>query len=191
MSESAQLRVHAEQARSRANGPGIRYTVWVQGCTLACPGCFNGDTHEAAGPTVNVEELVARIENSAARGEIEGVTVSGGEPLQQADAVLALLRGVRAATELSVLLFSGYTLDEIEALPHGPDILSLLDVLIDGRYEAPTRVGRDLRGSANQRVHLLSDRYCAAEIAATPEAEIHIAADGSFTMSGVAPIKIR
>jgi anaerobic ribonucleoside-triphosphate reductase activating protein len=144
-----------------------------------------------AGPAVELEALVQRITAHAERGDIEGVTLSGGEPLQQADAVLSLLQRLRERTTLSLVLFSGYTLQEIRDLPKGTNILGLVDVLIDGRYEARERLGTGLRGSHNQRVHLLTERYSMADIAATPEAEIRIAPDGSFTMSGVAPVKIK
>ena len=78
------------------------------------------------------------------------MSLSGGEPLQQAAACVALLDAARARG-LSTLAFSGYTLDEIRALPHGPDVLARLDVLIDGRYESTARLATGLRGSANQR----------------------------------------
>ena len=191
MTSPTRLRVHAEEARSRANGPGARYTVWVQGCSLGCAGCFNATTHEESGPAVSVAELADRIRGHATRGDIEGITLSGGEPLQQASAVLELLATLRSTTDLSVVLFSGYTREEIDALPDGPSVLGHLDVLIDGRYEAPRRLGTGLRGSHNQRVHLMTGRYSHADIAATPEAEIRIAPDGSFTLSGVAPVKIK
>src|SRR5512147_1881126 len=101
-------RVHAVEPRSRANGPGVRFVVWVQGCTLGCPGCFNPTTHDAAGGTVvAVADLLAAIPADAA-----GLTVSGGEPLEQAAETLALLRGARARG-LSTLIFSGLTIDEI------------------------------------------------------------------------------
>lgn len=74
------LRLHAFLPRSRANGPGWRSVVWVQGCSLGCPGCFNPQTHnrEEVGEAVEVAEVMQRI---LAAGT-EGVTVSGGEPLQ-------------------------------------------------------------------------------------------------------------
>ncbi len=69
-------RVHAVEPRSRANGPGERFVVWLQGCTLGCAGCFNPLTHDAAGGSaIAIDELVARM--AATRG-IEGLTLSGG-----------------------------------------------------------------------------------------------------------------
>ena len=74
------LRLHGFEPCSAANGPGRRAVLWVQGCTLACPGCFNPRTHDRSGDQVGVDELFSRIDQLGDR--IEGVTVSGGEPLQ-------------------------------------------------------------------------------------------------------------
>src|SRR5258706_14960618 len=99
------VRIHATEARSRANGPGARFVVWMQGCTLGCPGCFNPTTHDAGGGReVDVADLAAEL---AATANIEGLTLSGGEPLQQPDAAAALLAAARALG-LSTLVFSGY-----------------------------------------------------------------------------------
>ncbi len=162
----------------------------MQGCSLGCPGCFNPATHRSeATQHVGVDEVLGWLQ--AEGGRIEGLTLSGGEPFEQPQGVLALLREVRTRTSLSTLAFSGYTLEEIRAQPCGADLLANLDVLIDGRYVAPQRLGRGLRGSSNQRIHLLSNRYDRAAVEATPEAEIHIDAAGNLTLTGVSPLKVR
>jgi anaerobic ribonucleoside-triphosphate reductase activating protein len=184
-------RLHATEARSRANGPGARFVVWLQGCTLGCPGCFNPATHApGGGREVPVDALLAEIAGHAP--ELTGVTLSGGEPLEQPEATLALLRGVRALPGgLSTLMFSGFTLDEARARPRGAEILDALDVLIDGRFEARARLGAGLRGSANQRIHLLTPRHTLAEVEATPEAEVRIDRTGAVVLTGVAPLPLR
>lgn len=182
------LRIHAIEPRSRANGPGSRFVVWLQGCTLGCPGCFNPATHDAAGGReLTVEDVASQL---AVTPGIEGLTLSGGEPLQQAEAAAALLDAARALG-LSTLAFSGYTLDEIRALPHGPSVLDRLDVLIDGRYVAADRLAIGLRASANQRVHLLTSRYVLADVEATPTAEIRITPRGEVVLTGVEPLKLK
>jgi anaerobic ribonucleoside-triphosphate reductase activating protein len=182
------VRVHAIEPRSRANGPGTRFVVWLQGCTLGCPGCFNPATHDAAGGrAATVAELADQL--ATTRG-IEGLSLSGGEPLEQPEAAVALLDAARALG-LSTLAFSGYTLAEIRALPHGPDVLARLDVLIDGRYVAGERLATGLRGSANQRIHLLTSRYSLADVEATPVAEIRIAPGGDVVLTGVDPLKLK
>ena len=182
------VRVHAIEPRSRANGPGARFVVWLQGCSLGCPGCFNPTTHDpSGGRETSVDDIARQLADTPG---IEGLSLSGGEPLQQAEAAAALLEAARALG-LSTLAFSGYTLDEIRALPHGPAVLERLDVLIDGRYIAGERLATGLRGSANQRIHLLTARYQLADVEATPIAEIRIAPGGDVVLTGVNPLKLK
>lgn len=185
--DSNLLRIHQFLPYSRANGPGVRAVVWVQGCSLGCPGCFNPETHSfGGGELVAVDELVRRI---AVLGEsIEGITLSGGEPLQQRPPLLALLGRIRAETALSVLLFSGFTWEEIQAMPEAENLLAGVDVLFTGRYEAAQRLARDLRGSANKTVHLLTDRYTKSDLEAVPPAELMITVGGDVIVSGIDPM---
>ena len=159
----------------------------MQGCTLGCPGCFNPATHDGAGGQERlVEDLARQMKESGS----EGLSLSGGEPLQQAEAAVALLDAARAL-DLSTLAFSGYTLAEIRALPRGPDVLARLDVLVDGRYVSTERLATGLRGSANQRIRLLTSRYTLGDVEATPVAEIRISTSGELILTGVNPLKIR
>ncbi len=180
-------RIHAVEPKSRANGPGSRFVVWMQGCTLGCPGCFNPTTHDAAGGNaVPIADLAAQMAGSGA----EGLSLSGGEPLQQPAAALALLEAARALG-MSTLAFSGYSIEEIRALAGGPEVLAQLDVLIDGRYVSTERLAAGLRGSANQRIQLLTDRYARADVEATPVAEIRIGPTGEIVLTGVNPLKLK
>jgi anaerobic ribonucleoside-triphosphate reductase activating protein len=180
------VRVHAIEPRSRANGPGARFVVWLQGCTLGCPGCFNPTTHDATGGNaLTIDAIAAQIPD-----DVEGLTLSGGEPLQQANAAAELL-DIARARGLSTLAFSGYAIDEIRALPGGLAVLDRLDVLIDGRYIAGERLATGLRGSANQRIQLLTPRYTLAEVEATPVAEIRISKSGDVVLTGVNPLKLK
>ena len=183
------LNIHSILTRTRANGPGLRTAIWLQGCNLGCPGCFNPETH-----TVDIKQLHTALELAeliVATPDIEGLTISGGEPMQQAAPVAALLRQVRAKSQLSTLMFSGYTIDEIRERDHGNEVLSVLDILIDGRYDPSQRLARGLQGSANQTIHILTDRYTMEDVQSTPEAEITIDSSGNAVVTGVAPIKIR
>lgn len=187
-------RLHAIEARSRANGPGVRTVVWFQGCTLGCVGCFNPATHPTMGGTASdiidtVDTIVAGLTGAAAAG-IDGLTLSGGEPMQQIDAAIVLLAAARLAG-LSTLMFSGYTIEEIQVLPRGAEALALLDVLIDGRYRSELRLGQGLRGSSNQRVHLLSNRYTTRDIDEAPLGEVRIAPNGEVILTGVTPLRLK
>ena len=184
------LRLHAVEPRSRANGPGSRFVVWMQGCTLGCAGCFNPTTHDAqGGREVSIAELADQLCAAKAAGAT-GLSLSGGEPLQQAAASAALLAEARTLG-MSTLAFSGYTIEEIRELPSGPDVLTRLDVLIDGRYVAGDRLATGLRGSANQRIQLLTERYTRAQVEATPVAEIRIGPTGDVVLTGVNPLKLK
>lgn len=177
------LRLHAFEPASRANGPGVRAVVWFQGCTLGCPGCFNPGTHNPQGGYLcDTETLAAEILALGTR--IEGISISGGEPFQQPEALLDLL-GRLAGSHLSRLVFSGYSLAEIDRLPLGPRILRHVDVLIAGRYVASQHLGHSLLGSANQQIHLLTSRYTLSELGRVPTRELILHADGSITASGL------
>lgn len=184
---SEKLRVHRLIERARANGPGSRAVLWVQGCSLGCPGCFNPETHTFhAGDLVSVDELSLRI---ASIPGIEGVSILGGEPLQQRRAVLSLLRTLRAESDLSVILFTGFTLEEVRRMPEGGDVLGLVDVLIAGRYDETKRLARGLRGSTNKTVAFLTARYTDEDLEAVPACELTIGPGGTVTVNGMDPLR--
>lgn len=179
------LRIHSFTPRTRVAGPGLRCLIHTQGCNLGCPGCFNPETHAPDGGELRpVPELVQSILAAADRFGVEGITVSGGEPLQQAQALAELLAAVQVAG-LSVVLYSGYTRAEIEAMPHGQRVLRAADVLIDGRYRADSPCHDGYRGSANQRLHFLSDRYGPDDFPPQPATvEAAIEPDGTVSVRG-------
>jgi anaerobic ribonucleoside-triphosphate reductase activating protein len=190
MSSAGTLRVGARVPVTRVEGPGARYALWVQGCSIRCPGCCNPHLFDAAGGTVvTIDVLLAEIR--AARPAIEGVTFLGGEPFEQAAALARVAAGAQALG-LSVMVFSGYALEELRARAESgvASLLQATDVLVDGRYEAtrPER-GRLWAGSENQRFHYLTDRY-SREIELPPpgaplrEVEVRIEADGRIAANG-------
>ena len=155
-----ELRIAQAIAGTEAEGPGRRFALWVQGCTLHCPGCCNPEmlAHGRGGELVTPEAIVERLRSATG---LEGLTLLGGEPFEQAGA-LAIVAEQARGLGLSVMVFSGYTLAELRARPE-PEIARLLaatDLLVDGRYEKDrpdTR--RRWVGSANQQLHFLTDRY--------------------------------
>lgn len=166
---------------SEVNGPGDRFVVWVQGCPLACPGCWNPDTCAFERRDLrSVEDLAAIILTTEG---IEGVTFTGGEPFAQARALTALAERVRTAG-LSVFVFTGYDLGEL-TLPEHLALLAVTDVVVTGRYvEAERTNGLAWRGSANQRLHFLSDRYGPDDLNEVAEVEFHVDKDGTITVTG-------
>lgn len=174
-------------SRSTVNGPGERFVVWVQGCSLRCPGCWNPDTwRPGAGTSVRARFLSQRI--LATRG-IDGVTLTGGEPFEQAAALIPLVTRVRAAG-LSVMVFTGYRRDELRAAEQR-ELLSLCDIAVMGRYQRARRtLDAPWRGSSNQTVHFLSPRHDSTALPSASECEVHISPDGSMTLTGFPPAEL-
>ncbi|MBI5486474.1 MAG: radical SAM protein [Deltaproteobacteria bacterium] len=164
------LRVHALLKRSYANGPGCRAVVWVQGCSIRCAGCCNpGAQDRTGGRVIAVAEVLAWVRSITS---IEGVTLSGGEPLDQPEAVAALLRRVRRTTDFSVILFTGFDWTRVAGTPALMDVARLADVVVAGPYRRRQHLGYALLGSANQTIHLLTDRYKLPDLEAVPEVEV-------------------
>lgn len=118
---------------------------------------------------------------------IEGVTISGGEPLQQADGILELLELLKKESELSTLIFSGFDRQEIERFPFAQRLYSLVDAIIAGRFREELRVATGLLGSSNQEIILCSTRYNHSDFEEIAPLELLINADGSITLTGVDP----
>jgi anaerobic ribonucleoside-triphosphate reductase activating protein len=180
-------RVHAVLPRSAANGPGLRFVIWSQGCALACPGCFNPETHTAAdGVTRTAGELVDAV--LAEVPDIEGVTLTGGEPLEQPDAVAAFCAELTARADLGVIVLTGFTRAEIEADPVRSAAVERADLVVAGRFNQRRRVAAGLRGSANKAYWDRTGRYRPADLGGVPELEVMIGPDGTVTVTGmVAP----
>lgn len=136
---------------------------------------------------VSVETVFEWIRE--AEGQVEGLSVLGGEPLQQRPALLELLRLVRERTGLSVLLFTGYTWEEMQRMRETPELLTLIDVVIAGRYDQSQRVAHGLIGSANKTVHFLTTRYTSADLEMVPTTEVIITPDGEVVLSGIEPLR--
>jgi anaerobic ribonucleoside-triphosphate reductase activating protein len=135
-----------------------------------------------------VDHLFEQI--AALQDTIEGVTISGGEPLQQPQALLRLLERVRRETSLSMLVFSGFAWEDIQPMPLADPLLAAIDVLVAGRYLAEQRLARGLLGSANKTVHFLTPRYGPQDLQAVPPAEIIITPQGEVISSGIHPVKL-
>ena len=157
---SASIRLHRMIMHTDALGPFSRCAIWLQGCFRECPGCMAPSTRPLDGGTlVPIDELLIQIKTVP---DIEGITISGGEPFMQVDALHELLYRLRKETTLGVIIYSGYYIDELRGLNNSKiDAIldSLLDILIDGLYDERLNDGVALRGSSNQTVHFLTERY--------------------------------
>jgi anaerobic ribonucleoside-triphosphate reductase activating protein len=147
-------------------GHGRRVGIWLQGCSIRCPGCCSRDTWEAAPDSATTVAAVLAWIDERPLAEIEGFTLSGGEPFDQPEALAALVHGLRerygAGRERDLLVYSGYPWPVLRRRHAG--ILEGVDALVSGPYVG-TRRPLPLRGSDNQALHPLSElgrrRYCA------------------------------
>jgi anaerobic ribonucleoside-triphosphate reductase activating protein len=175
---------------TRALGPGIRSVVWVQGCSLHCPGCIAPNwIPQREARLIAADDLAAEL---LADRAVSGLTLSGGEPMLQAAPLAAMVRAARRQRDVTVVCYSGHTLDELRERPPAPgaaDLLEQVDVLIDGPYLEAANDGRGLRGSSNQVVHHLTDRLTASDdvfVTQPRTAEIRVR-DRSVLIVGVPP----
>jgi len=183
------LNVSQILSESYANGPGCRTVIWVQGCSLACPGCFNPQTHSLLrGAFLTVADLMTEIAASSSR--VEGLTFTGGEPLQQQEPLLELLKRVKNETRLSVVVFTGYSWNETRELTRANDLLQYVDVLIAGRYIRARHIATGLIGSSNKTIHFLTDRYNVSDFIDVPHAEVFIGSTGEIMVTGIDPPRL-
>ena len=143
------LRLSGLVEDSIVDGPGLRLSVFTQGCPHRCPDCHNPESQDPAG---GYDMLVAEIVQRARKNPLlTGVTLTGGEPMEQARACLALVKAL--PEELTVWVYSGYLYEEIMADAERAALLEACDVLVDGRFQREKKsLELSFRGSANQQV---------------------------------------
>ncbi len=183
------LRIHAILHGSSANGPGIRSVIWLQGCTLNCPGCFNPQTHASTGGELFSAGALADALRTTMPPETEGLTISGGEPFEQAELLTEFLTLFKQQSNRSVVIFSGFPKEKLISEPSWQDCIRLADALICGPYNRDRQP--DLRHylpSGNQTLWFVSDRYTQADFTGLPTNEVFIHPDGTVTVSGLGKI---
>ena len=162
MTDNFQMQIAQVVPCTEAEGPGQRFAVWFQGCPLRCPGCCNPEFLPFnGGETKTLREMTAWIERTQIECGIEGITLLGGEPFAHAAASAALARAAQQLG-LSVMVFSGHVLEELQARPEAEvaELIANTDILVDGPYlrDQPDTDRRWI-GSRNQRIHFLTARY--------------------------------
>ena len=161
--ESVYLQVAQIVPCTEAEGPGRRFALWFQGCPLRCPGCCNPEMLSFdGGMRMTVADVARQIAQMKQANQIEGITLLGGEPLAHATGAAVLARAAHSL-DLTVMIFTGYTLEDARRLPDPAvsELLAETDILVDGPYlreQSETR--RRWIGSANQRIHFLSSGRC-------------------------------
>ena len=154
------LYLNHEEEKTKVLGPGVRYVVWVQGCKRRCPGCINplGQPLSENG----YWKSVAALEQDILHVEgLTGITISGGEPFLQAEALAKLVKLIKENSKLDIMLYSGYTLKQLREMQNAAVdyILGHIDLLVDGEYVEELNHNTIYRGSDNQVIHFLSSKY--------------------------------
>lgn len=149
-----ELRIAGIVKESIADGPGIRMVIFSQGCKHSCPGCQNPDTHSfEGGYVVNLDTVLSEVKSNPL---LDGITLSGGEPFEQAKALGELAEKVKALG-LNVITYTGYTYEQIinnsEKKNDWKKLIDQTDILVDGRFEQEKKnLMLRFRGSENQRI---------------------------------------
>ena len=143
-----QIRIAGLVPESFVDGDGIRFAIFMQGCLRNCAGCQNPETHSLdGGRLMDTDEIISEIKKNPL---LDGITLTGGEPLLQLDAANELAQAAKIFG-LSVWLYTGYTFEELP--PEAATLLENVDVIIDGAFiESQRDLDLQFRGSRNQRI---------------------------------------
>jgi anaerobic ribonucleoside-triphosphate reductase activating protein len=163
-------------------GYGQRVAIWMQGCSLQCPGCISHDTWAHGHGKVPFTTLTTSL--ASWLSQADGLTVSGGEPFEQPLALACLLRWWRQNHEGDILVFSGYSWEHLSS--RYSQLLALIDVLISDPYQQDAGQTLPLRGSDNQRLHLLTPRASERYAVMSRQRALDICWDGDrLWMAGI------
>ena len=191
--------IHGLIDSSRVNGPGLRAVLFLQGCKLGCRGCWNPGTHAFTGNDRAVDEIAAWVLQRRRHSGIEGVTLSGGEPMHQVSDLCRLVESVKAtAPDISFGMFSGYSerelswgrywtradLTDADRFHLWLRLRDRLDFAVLGRFIAAQPTLSPLRTSVNQSLRLFTPRYTEADFDTTHEVEVTIEPAGLVKITG-------
>lgn len=135
-----------------SNGPGIRVSIWVQGCNRHCPGCFNPETWDFNGGRLFNRRVKIQFLDLAKEKKIVGFSILGGEPLQQGKDMLDLVKSMKEEyPDKTIWMWTGYKYEDLN--DEQLEIVSYIDILVDGEFiEAQKSPGKRFKGSSNQRI---------------------------------------
>lgn len=142
-------------------GPGNRIGIWMVGCNRACPGCSNPELWEQKPECeVPVPRIIELIHSISDKHQVDGFTISGGEPMLQAGELLQLITNI-SDISTDILVYSGFSIEELtgSADPSVNSLLKRIAVLIDGEYIEELNDNSRLRGSSNQHIHILMNQF--------------------------------
>ncbi len=141
-----------------ANGPGIRTTIFVTGCTHNCKECFNKEYQDFNFGDPWTDKETEMVKDYLNQPEVAGLTVLGGEPFQNVEGLVPVLKEIIKSTDKDIWIFSGDTFETIKADEKKFELLKLCDVLVDGPFVNELKDLRlKFRGSSNQRIIKIKD----------------------------------
>lgn len=147
------------EKRCKVLGPGARYVIWVQGCLKRCKGCYNTEYQPLKkNKLMDTKKIIDDILASKEKNSLEGITFLGGEPLLQAIQLKEIAK-VAKENNLTVLCYTGYTYNEIKDEKEISKLLEYVDVLIDGDFQEEKKIKKGFRGSSNQNIIFLTNKY--------------------------------
>lgn len=181
------LNVYKIIEKTKAEGPGTRFCIWVQGCSKHCKGCFAKSTWAHVDNIIMpTSDIIRQIKNTQG---IEGITFLGGEPFEQASALADIAKHIKRLG-LSIVTFTGLNYEDLKQSTDKniQDLLAHTDLLIDGGYEEDKfDLSRAWVGSSNQRYIFLTNRYSIDDIKKSRnKIEIRIDKNGFAEMNGMA-----
>lgn len=160
-------------------GPGKRLIIWLQGCLQKCNGCCNQTFLPLRRASlISPEDLV----QMCVRGEVEGISLSGGEPFLQAVQLFPLIEQLKNRG-YSIFIWTGYLLEQLRTIADPPEIGEILrrtDILVDGKFSQDQKSDLVWRGSINQHVYFLSDRYSSDLIEQPPRCHVKFTEQGAW-----------
>lgn len=184
---NSSLNVHKILDVTEVEGPGKRFCIWVQGCSVRCKGCAVPWTwNPTQGTKMSVSSLIERVKQSIQENGITGVTILGGEPFDQADALAPFLEAVQNLN-LNVLAFSGYYYEQLLQRGVNPEIFDYIDLLIEGPFDQQhLDLSRPWVGSSNQKYRFLSDLWDESMLTMySNKVEVRVNADGTIDINGM------
>ena len=144
--------------RTSVLGPYMRSALWVHGCCFSCDGCLAKEMN--AGPfkeydPMELGELFIKV------ADTEGITISGGEPFLQSEELATMLDRIKRKRDYGVIIYTGFLREQLDKHDNAgiQRLLQHADILIDGHYIKELDDGKPYRGSSNQNIYLLTDRY--------------------------------
>lgn len=154
MKDKFNLRILGTYRETVVDGEGLRYSIYFAGCTHACKGCHNKESWCPDNGTLITEEYLDKIINEINSNPIlDGITLSGGDPLYNPEEMLEVVKYLKEKTKINIWLYTGYTIEELRKDNKRMAVLEYVDIIVDGKFVQELYDPLlKFRGSSNQRI---------------------------------------